>query len=274
MKPDERPSIPKPPWHSRLNAVTISLAVFLVSIVLSLPALRGSGRAVDVVQAFLRFAGRFFPPDFAVFPETMAGLGETFQIAVLATLFAIVVSIPLGILGARSAAPIAAVAAARMALNLIRTMPSLIWALIGVAMVGSNPLAGVIGLTLYSVGYLGKFFADAFESVDRGTATALKTIGANWIQSFQYGLWPHAKPLIWSYSIWMLEYNIRSASIVGLVGAGGLGVQLVAYQEYGQWDRFATVLLVLLVTVTLLDLLGEWIRKQITGSPEKGKIRG
>ena len=143
-------------------------------------------------------------------------------------------------------------------------MPSLIWALIGVAIVGANPLAGVIGLTFYSVGYLGKFFSDAFESVDLEVARGLRAIGASRLQAFQHGVWPHAKPLVWSYVLWMIEYNLRSAAIIGYVGAGGLGVQLAGYQEYYQWEKFATVLLFILLLVTTLDVLGEWIRSRIT----------
>lgn len=159
----------------------------------------------------------------------------------------------------------------RMLLNVIRTIPSLIWAVIAVAAMGANALAGVVALTLYSVGYLGKFFSEAFESVDMKVARSLRGIGADPLQAFQYGIWPHAKPLIWSHSIWMLEYNIRSASIIGYVGAGGLGLQLHAYQEFHQWDRFATVLICILCVVTLLDLLSERIRRRITrrGSPNR-----
>jgi len=91
----------------------------------------------------------------------------------------------------------------------------------------------------------------------------LRAIGAGRIQAFQHGLWPNARPLVWSYSLWMLEYNIRSASIVGYVGAGGVGVLLHIYQEYYQWDRFGAVLIFILGLVTLLDLAGEWVRRQV-----------
>jgi phosphonate transport system permease protein len=125
-------------------------------------------------------------------------------------------------------------------MNGIRTIPSLIWALIAVAIVGANPLAGVIALTFYSIGYLGKFFSDAFESVDMDVARALRALGARRIQAFQFGVWPHARPLVWSYSLWMLEYNIRSAAIIGYVGAGGLGMLIHTYMEYYELAKFGT----------------------------------
>ena len=251
------------PWHHRLNVLNISLLVFVLMVISSAGVLRGSGRDLDYLANVWRFLGNFFPPDFSVAGQTMVGLWETFQMAVMATAFAIVLSIPLAIAGARTLSPWWLVFIARMIMNGIRTIPSLIWALMAVAIVGANTLAGVIGLTFYSIGYLGKFFSDAFESVDVDVAKALRALGARTIQAFQYGLWPHAKPLVWSYSLWMLEYNIRSAAIIGYVGAGGVGLQLYTYQEYYQWDKFATVLLFILVLVSVLDLLGERVRKQI-----------
>lgn len=255
----------------RLNVLNVSLLIFLLAVIGSAGVLRGSGRDLDYLANIGRFAGNFFPPDFSVTGQTLLGLWETLQIAVMATAFSIVLSMPLAMAGAHTLSPAWLVFIARMIMNAIRTIPSLIWALMAVAIVGANPLAGVIGLTFYSMGYLGKFFSDAFESVDVDVAKALKALGARTIQAFQYGLWPHAKPLVWSYSLWMLEYNIRSASIIGYVGAGGVGLQLYTYQEYYQWDKFATVLLFILALVSVLDLLGERIRKQIAPKAVGGR---
>jgi phosphonate transport system permease protein len=250
-------------WHQRLNVTTVPLFVFLIAIVASLPAMRGSGRELDHAANLIRFLKRFFPPDFSVAGQILGALAETVQIAVMATFFSVVLAFPLAAAGAETLSPRWLVAIARMVMNCIRTIPSLIWALIAVAVVGPHPLAGVVGLTFYSLGYLGKFFSDAFESVDLEVARGLRAIGAGRIQAFQHGLWPNARPLVWSYSLWMLEYNIRSASIVGYVGAGGVGVLLHIYQEYYQWDRFAAVLIFILGLVTLLDLAGEWVRRQV-----------
>lgn len=250
-------------WHQQLGVLNISLLVFIVAVISSAGVLRGSGRDLNYLANISGFLANFFPPDFSVTGRTLLGLWETFQIAVMATAFAIIASVPIAIAGAQTLSPRWLVFVARLLMNGIRTIPSLIWALLAVAIVGPNPLAGVIGLTFYSVGYLGKFFSDAFESVDIEVARALKALGARTIQAFQYGLWPHAKPLVWSYSLWMLEYNIRSAAIIGIVGAGGVGLQLHTYQEYAQWNKFATVLLFMFLLVSALDFLGERVRKQI-----------
>lgn len=260
----EPPPLPVIPLLGRLNVLNISLVIFLLAILFSLPAIHGSERQLDYAGNLWRFLQRFFPPDFSASPQILRGLLETIQMAVIATAFAIVLSLPLAAAGARTVSPAWLVFLARMTMNGIRTIPGLIWALIAVAVVGANPLAGVIGLSFYSVGYLGKFFSDALESVDLDVAMGLRAIGADPIQAFQHGLWPHVKPLVWSYSLWMLEYNIRSASIIGYVGAGGVGVLLFTYQQFYQWDKFCAVLLYILLLVTLLDFLGEWVRGKIT----------
>jgi phosphonate transport system permease protein len=259
----EPKGLPRLGWHQRLNVTTVSLLVFFIAIVASLPAMRGSGRDLDHAANLIRFLKRFLPPDFSVTGQVLGALTETVQIAVMATFFSVVLAFPLAAAGSQTLSPRWLVGIARMAMNCIRTIPSLIWALIAVAIVGPHPLAGVVGLTFYSLGYLGKFFSDAFESVDLEVAHGLRAIGAGRIQAFQHGLWPNARPLVWSSSLWMLEYNIRSASIVGYVGAGGVGVLLHIYQEFYQWDRFATVLIFILGLVTILDLAGEWVRRQV-----------
>jgi phosphonate transport system permease protein len=261
------PPLRELPWQARINASTLSLVGFIILALASLGVLGGSGRSLDTWGNLTRFIGRFFPPDLSVVDDALAAIGETVQIATMATLFSIVLSLPLAAAGARTLAPRGLVLVVRLMMNAIRTIPSLVWALIAVAIVGANPLAGVIALTFYSMGYLGKFFSDAFESVDLTTERALRASGASRIQSFQYGLWPNVRPLVWSYALWMLEYNIRSAAIIGFVGAGGIGLQLHTYQEYYQWDRFATVLLMILLLVSLLDFVGERVRRQITRKP-------
>jgi phosphonate transport system permease protein len=250
----------------RLTAFRITAIVFAIAVVFSLPALHGAGRELDYGANLARFLTRFWPPDFSVLGDILPALGETLQIAVMATLFATLASIPIAAAAASNIAPRPLALAARFALNAIRSIPSLIWALLAVAIVGANPLAGVIALGFYSVGYLGKFFSDAFESVDSGVSEALRAAGADAVQAFQFGIWPHARPIVWSQTLWMVEYNIRSASIVGYVGAGGIGTWLHTYQEFYQWDKFAAVLVCVLVVVIVLDATGEHIRRQFAPS--------
>ena len=255
--------IPKLSVRERFTAFGATFALFLVLVIISLPALEGAGRELDYLKNLRRFAGQFFPPDFSVIPQIFAALVETLQIAVMATFFGVIVALPLAVAGSRNVAPRWLNLLTRMILNIVRTLPSLIWALLAVAVVGPNTLAGVAGLTFYSLGYLGKFFSDAFESVDSEVSEGLRGAGADRIQAFQYGLLPQVKPLIASHALWMLEYNIRSAAIIGYVGAGGIGLLLYTFQEFGQWQKFSAVLVFILVPVTLLDFFGEWLRGRL-----------
>ena len=255
---------PELPWHSRFDLLGVTFLLFLAAALGALPAIEGSGRDLDYLGNLSRFAAQFFPPDWSILGRTLAGLLETVQIALVSTLLAIFLSFIISLGASRNVSPAWLLWPTRMLLNMIRTIPSLLWALLAVVIVGSNSLAGVIALTLYSVGYLAKFFSETFESADLSAQKALQSLGAGRLQAFQYGLWPNARPIIWSHCLWMLEYNVRSASIIGYVGAGGIGLHLKLYAESADsWNKFSLVLLCILVIVTLLDFAGEKIRKSI-----------
>lgn len=260
------------PWHSRFDLLGITFLLFLLGAVGALPSIEGSGRDLDYWGNLSRFASQFFPPDWSILNRTLEGLLETVQIALVSTLLSIVISIVLSIGAARTIAPLWLLWPTRMILNVIRTIPSLLWALLAVVIVGSNPLAGVIALTFYSVGYLAKFFSETFEAADTDAQQALRSLGASPLQAFQFGLWPNARPIIWSHCLWMLEYNVRSASIIGYVGAGGIGLHLKLYAESADsWNKFSLVLLCILVIVTVLDFTGEKIRQSIRDKLEGKK---
>jgi phosphonate transport system permease protein len=241
----------------------VAVLLFFLAVLFSLPVLQPAGRELDYAANLTRFLSRFWPPDFSILPTIFPALVETFQIAVLGTVLACLAGIPIAAAASKNIAPRWLVAVVRLLLNAIRSIPGLIWALIAVAILGANAGAGVAALAIYSLGYLGKFFSDAFESADPAVNQALRAGGASRIQAFQYGIWPHAAPLAWSHTLWMLEYNIRSASIVGYVGAGGIGVWLHTYQEFYQWDKFAAVLACILVAVILLDIGGSCLRRTL-----------
>ena len=250
----------------RWNAVNVSLLALLAAAVLSRDVLSGSGRDLDVTASLARFLRGFLPPDLSVLRDTAGALVETLQIAVWATLLSALLSLPFAAAGAPRLAPRLFASASRLFLGAVRTIPSLVWALLAVAVLGPTPLAGVAALTFYSLGYLGKFAADDAGSLDVSRASLLRATGASRFQAFLYGAWPEVKPLATSRVLWMLEYNVRSAAIIGYVGAGGIGSRLHEYQEFGQWDRFATVLLVLFAVVMLLDLWGGRLRSALSGN--------
>jgi phosphonate transport system permease protein len=195
-----------------------------------------------------------------VLPEVGWAMLETARIALVATAVAAVLSLPLALAAARTVAPWWIAIPARLVLNAIRSVPALVWAVLAVAITGPNALAGCLALAGYSAGYLAKFFAESIDAADQWPARSLLAMDANPVQAFRWGTWPQLRTQLASHGLWMLEYNLRSAAIVGYVGAGGVGLLLQTYQEYGDWDRFGVVLLSILALVTVIDWAGQRIR--------------
>lgn len=252
-------------WYDRLNFLNVLLVLFVFLTIFSGKNLLQENRPADIMAGLDYFFKKFFPPDFSDFELILGSLGETFQIAIVSTFIAVLLSLVIALAASRNISPTWLVQSTRMFLNLTRTLPSLIWAFLFVILFGPTPVAGVFALTFYSLGYLGKFFSESIESMDIKVARGLKLIGANPLQAFLYGLWPNVKAQVWSHSLWMLEYNIRSASIIGLVGAGGIGMELNKSMEMASgFQKVTTILICILAIVIVLDLLGQAIRRWIT----------
>jgi phosphonate transport system permease protein len=260
-------SVPLPVrrWNERLNLLNVTVILFLFLTIFAGKSLLTNNRQADVAAGIRYFFKKFFPPDFSDWHIIVESLGETFQIAIIATFISILLSLVISLGASRNIAPTWLVQTTRMFLNITRTLPSLIWAFLFVIFFGPTPMAGVFALTFYSLGYLGKFFSETFESVDVQVARGLKLIGASKMQAFRFGLWPNVKAQVWSHSLWMLEYNIRSASIVGLVGAGGIGMELNKAMDMASgFQKVTAILICILGIVILLDLLSQAIRRWIT----------
>jgi phosphonate transport system permease protein len=258
-------SLPTRSWYERLNFLNILLIIFLFLAIFSGKNLVDQNRSADVISGVKYFIKKFFPPDFSNFHLILQSLSETFQMAIVSTFIAVIFSLVIAVGASRNVSPTWLVQSVRMFLNITRTLPSLIWAFLFVIFFGPTPIAGVFALTFYSLGYLGKFFSESIESMDIKVARGLKLIGASPSQAFIYGLWPNVKAQVWSQSLWMLEYNIRSASIIGLVGAGGIGMELNKAMEMASgFQRVTAILICILFIVIILDLLGQGIRRWIT----------
>jgi phosphonate transport system permease protein len=188
---------------------------------------------------------------------------ETLQMSLLGTTLGVLVSWPLAALAARNVGPRWIRPAMRFVLNTVRTVPSLIWALLFVAAVGLGPVAGVLALFAYSIGYLTKFFYEAFEAVDPGPPGALGEIGANGPQRFFHAVWPAATPAVLSSSLFMLEYNVRAASVLGIVDAGGIGYYLKWFIDWGNFPAVTVCLVLLLAVVVVLDQISTRLRARL-----------
>jgi len=190
-------------------------------------------------------------------------LWETLRMALLATVLSTVISLPLAVLSARTMGNRFVSSLVRSVLNGIRTIPAIVWALLCVAALGLGPLAGVCALTAYSTGYLTKFFYEAFENVDPKPVSALKEIGASSSSAFIHAVWPAAKPALLTSVLFTAEYNVRSASILGIVGAGGIGFYIKEYIDYRFFPAMTAALVMILVVVLILDAASGIIRRHL-----------
>jgi phosphonate transport system permease protein len=209
------------------------------------------------------FVSRLFPPDLSILDVAWQRLLETIQMSLWGTTIGAVISLPIAILSASNLAPWWVRWGANFIQNVVRSIPSIILGLVFVAATGLGAPAGTLALGIYTVGYLGKFYQTAIESVDRYSLESLQVSGASWLQIAQYGVMPQVLPLLWGYTLYMFEYNIRAASVLGVVGAGGIGFELVNYIRGFEYNKATTMMLVLLVVVTAIDIFSGQLRRRL-----------
>ena len=210
-----------------------------------------------------RFAAGFFPPDFSA--AHLAAIGraslETLAMSALGTLLAAVLGLFLA-LPAAGRCGAAAGALARLLLNALRSVPELVWAALMVLAAGLGPNAGSLALALHTAGVLGRLFAEALENAPPGPAEALRLAGSGRIAAFAYGTLPAVWPQLVAYLLYRWENNIRMASVLGFVGAGGLGQMLYLSLSLFQQAQAATVILAMLALVLAVDVLSGWARQR------------
>lgn len=210
------------------------------------------------------FLTRLFPPDLGYLPLLGTATVETVQIAIWGTLLAIIFSIPLALLGARNTTPhIVVFHVTRMFLNSLRAINELVFALIFVSAVGLGPFAGVLAIALHATGMLAKFCAEEVEGVDRGQIEAQMATGASRLQVILFGVIPQVVPSFIGYAIYRLDVSIRSATVLGLVGAGGLGFSLIQTMKLFKYHQTATCILVIFLLVLVSDWICERLRSKV-----------
>jgi phosphonate transport system permease protein len=209
------------------------------------------------------FISRLFPPDLSILDVAWARLLETIQMSLWGTTIGAIISLPIAVLSANNLGSWWVRWCANFIQNAVRSVPSIILGLIFVAATGLGAPAGTLALGIYTIGYLGKFYQTAIESVDRYALEALQVSGASWFQIAQYGVIPQVLPLLWGYTLYMFEYNIRAASVLGVVGAGGIGFELVNYIRGFEYNKATTMMLVLLIVVTCIDILSSQLRSHL-----------
>jgi len=204
---------------------------------------------------------RMFPPKFAYIGELLEPLWDTLNIATLGTVLGVLIATPVAFLAARNTTP--SIAFVRpIALFIIvssRSINSLIWALLLVSILGPGLLAGIIAIALRSIGFVGKLLYEAIEETDAVQVEAIKSTGARRNQIINYGYWPQIAPAFWGISVFRWDINIRESAVLGLVGAGGLGLKLQSSLSTLAWPQITMILLVILATV----VFSEWVSAKI-----------
>ena len=217
------------------------------------------------IGKMLAFAGQMFvAPDWSYLPRLLAKMLETIEITLLGTAIALVISLPLGVLAARNATPHPLVyRLTRDLLSLMRALPELVWALVFVSAVGLGPLPGVMALAFVTVGFMSKFFAEAIEVVDQKAVEGVRAHGAGWLQVRFFAMLPQALPDFVGTLMYILDHNLRAAAILGLVGAGGIGYDMVMSMRLFQYDRLLMIAFAIYLCVTLLDRASDSLRSRL-----------
>ena len=218
-------------------------------------------RGIPRIGWFLR---GLIPPDLSDLPNYVRLMLETIAIGICGTALAIVISIPLGMLSARNITNSPVIYnMAREIVNFFRAMPELVFALIFIAAVGLGPFSGVLSISLHTSGLLSKFYAEAIENVDPNPVEAVEATGANFLQKIRHSIMPMVLPLFNSYNLYLLDRNIRASTVLGIVGAGGIGFELIMSTRLFEYEKTAMVILVILVTIITVDALSSYLRKRV-----------
>ncbi|WP_046225293.1 phosphonate ABC transporter, permease protein PhnE [Paenibacillus dauci] len=204
------------------------------------------------------------PPDWSYLPTIWKPMVETIQIALVGTMLGGILAIPFALLCAYNVMPNRTVSVpVRLILNLVRTVPDLLFAAIFVAIFGIGPFAGMLAIMFFSFGLIAKLTFEAIESIDPGPLEAMTAVGANKIQLIVFGVLPQAMPHYMSYLLYAFEVNVRAASVLGLVGAGGIGLLLDRSLGLFRYDRAAIIILLTLVIVLVIDYGSTVLRRKL-----------
>ena len=238
---------------------------------IALTLLAGSWRSADMRPLDLvrdsgnmvTYAADFFPPNFGQWRFYLEEMGVTLAIALWGTVLAVIFAVPLGLLSATNIAPFWIRMPIRRLMDASRAINEMVFAMLFIVAVGLGPFAGVLALFVHTTGVLAKLFSEAVESIDAQPIEGIRATGANALEEIVYGVIPQVLPLWISYSLYRFESNVRSASVVGMVGAGGIGVVLWEIIRAFQYAQTCAVMIIIVITVTVLDIISARIREAV-----------
>ena len=255
------------PMAARLVAplvLVLTLAIFLFGLV---DLEFSPSRMLAGLSQLGWIARMMLPPDPGTsLPLYLKALGETLSIALLGTTLAALVALPVSLLAARNVIPSAIFRfPVRRLFDTIRGVDQLIWALVWINVVGLGPFAGVLAIAVSDFGALGKLFSEAIEAADRKQVEGIRAAGGSALHEVRFGLIPQVLPVIAGQVLYFIESNTRSATIIGIVGAGGIGLQLAEQIRVLEWQRVSFLILMILVAVAAIDWISGKLRFVIIG---------
>lgn len=255
------------PASSRLVMPTVGLAA-LALLIFGLVELEFSPQRIWVGLSQLGwFMMLMIPPDpGSSLPTYLAAMGETLSIALLGTTLAAALALPVSLLAARNIVPMQLIRfPTRRFLDSIRGVDTLIWALVWINVVGLGPFAGVLAIAVSDFGAFGKLFSEAIETADRKQVEGIRAAGGSTLHEVRFGLIPQVLPVIAGQVLYFIESNTRSATIIGIVGAGGIGLQLAEQIRVLEWQKVSFLILMIMVAVAAIDWISSRLRFAIIG---------
>lgn len=261
-----RPS-PPPVIEPATVALLVGMLVLICASFYSLEIKWGELFSADALRVSLEFLSGFAPPELAgpFLIRIAEGALETLSMSVLGTGVAFMLGIALA-LPASGRFGSAARPVIRLVLNILRSIPELVWAVILLIAAGLGPFAGTLALAVHTTGVLGRLFADALENLPSAPESTLRINGATPMAAFFYAALPQILPQLMSYTLYRWENNIRAAAILGVVGAGGLGQMLKYHLSLFQMQQAASIIIAMLLMIAMVDGISFWLRRRLTGN--------
>lgn len=255
---------PRPPRRKPLHTV-LWCVVGLIAVLVLAWAWKGAemnpGLLVEERQSMAEFVTEFWPPDPANWQLYLEEMIVTVQMAIWGTLLAVVAAIPFGLLSSANITPFGLRQPVRRLMDAFRAINEIVLALLFIAAVGLGPFPGVLALFVHTTGILAKLFSEAVEAIDPGPVEGIRATGARPLDEITYAVIPQVMPLWVSYSLYRFESNVRSATVLGIVGAGGIGMLLQDQIRSFNFPAVTTILLIIVAAVVLLDLASAQLRK-------------
>jgi phosphonate transport system permease protein len=264
------PALGRPvPRFERRSAIEYVAWLLLILVVIwslqgTAPSLDGLSKGIARLFAPSGMLAQMFPPDLTRLDRVLLKLIETLQMAVAGVVLGLLFAFPLAILAADGLSPHPIVrAAARALIAFFRTVPDLVWAIVFIIVVGLGPAAGVLAIMVDKIGFAGRFFAEAMEETDKGPREALAAIGATRMGIIASVVVPAAMPSFIATSLFAVEKAVRGSVALGLVGAGGIGVDLKVAFDLFDYDQALTIILLIFVLVLGVEQASAWIRRRV-----------